>query len=331
MSERSDAACHACRKPLSPVEGVFNRALGRERAHACLACLAEEKGLPVDDLRLKLERHVARRTCLSRELQAAAGACEATPGTAFDPEDVAQLRRYSRQLVLPQVGDAGQRRLSEGRVLVVGAGALGSPAAMYLAAAGVGTLTLVDPDAVELSNLQRQILHATPALGQAKVTSAAARLAELNPLVRVEPVVDRLTDDNALRLVSQADVVVDGSDNSRTRHALNRACVEGRKPWVHGAVWRFFGQVTVFEAGGRPCYRCLFPDAVDSEELSCEVSGVMGATAGIVGSVQAQEALRLLLGEKSPLAGVLWTCDGWTMDVERLRYATDPACPVCGV
>ncbi|HEY9856098.1 MAG TPA: HesA/MoeB/ThiF family protein [Stenomitos sp.] len=303
-----------------------------------MSCLAAEQGRDVADLEAVLLRHVARRACFSDELSrleasGVDGSAALAPSVPepFDPEEVSQLRRYSRQLVLPQVGDEGQKRLSQARVLVVGAGALGSPVALYLAAAGVGSLTLVDPDAVDLSNLQRQILHGTADLGQPKVASAARRLSDLNPLVRVDARAERLTDENAARLVAAADVVVDGSDNPETRHALNRACVEQRKPWVHGAIWRFFGQVTVFEAGGSPCYRCLFPDAPASAERSCEVAGVMGATAGIVGSVQAQEAIRLLLGEKSPLAGVLWTYDGWTMDVERMRYAADPACPVCGV
>lgn len=329
---RAQAACSTCGAALSPQEQIYNRALGRERTVGCLSCLAAEKGLPVPELQAHLERHVARRLCLSEELRAAAP----TPGApsaalAFDPDDVAQLRRYSRQLVLPQVGDTGQRRLSEGRVLVVGAGGLGSPAALYLAAAGVGTLFLVDADEVELSNLQRQILHATSDLGQPKVASAARRLSDLNPMVTVVPEAVRLTDENARALVARADVVVDGSDTPRTRETLNRACVLERKPWVHGAIWRFFGQVTVFREGGRPCYRCLFPDTPETSELSCETAGVLGAIAGVIGSIQAQEAIRLLLGAPSPLAGVLWTYDGWTMDVERWRYPADPACPACGV
>lgn len=325
--------CFSCGAALSPQEAVYNRALGRERTVGCLSCLAAEKGLSPDGLLDQLERHIARRVCLSADLQAA-GAEPSLPdetgAAAFDAEDLPQLRRYSRQLVLPQVGDEGQRRLSAGRVLVVGAGALGSPAALYLAAAGVGSLTLVDPDSVELSNLQRQILHATGEIGQSKVASAARRLTTLNPLVHVEPVAMRLTEENAAELIAGVDVIVDGSDNPETRHALNRACVEQRKPWVHGAIWRFFGQVTVFAEGGKPCYRCLFPEMPDSAELSCEVAGVMGVIAGVIGSIQAQEAIRLLLGQSSPLTGVLWTYDGWTMEVERLRYFADPACGVCG-
>lgn len=324
------AACTTCAARLTPHEELYNRALGRERSVRCLACLAADEGRGVDEVEVVLRRHVARRACFTDELARLEGVAGPAGPLPYDPSDVAQLTRYSRQLALPQVGDEGQRRLSEGRVLVVGAGGLGSPAALYLAAAGVGTIVLADPDAVELSNLQRQILHAGSDVGRPKVDAAASRLQDLNPLVHIEPVPVRLDAENADALVARVDVVVDGSDNPETRQALNRACVEGRKPWVHGAIWRFFGQVTVFKAGGKPCFRCVFPEPGPAAELSCEVGGVMGAVAGVIGSIQAQETIRLLLGQPSPLSGVLWTYDGWTMDVERWRTPADPSCPVCG-
>lgn len=322
--------CTACDLPLSARDRVFNQALGRQSHWSCLPCLAQAKGLPLQELERTLRAHVARRDCLSRELEAAEGAVGIRSPWSSEALDTQQVRRYSRQLSLPQVGDEGQKRLAQARVLVLGAGGLGSPVALYLAAAGVGTLAVADDDRVELSNLQRQILHGTEALGELKVQSAARRLSDLNPNVRVEPLALRLEEANARSLVADYDVVVDGLDSLESRYALNRACVRARKPWVHGAILRFYGQVTVFEAGGRPCYHCLFAETPETVTASCEAAGVMGAVAGVVGSIQAMATLKLLLGVASSLEGVLWTWDGWAMSSDRMRYQAESGCPVCG-
>ena len=242
--------------------------------------------------------------------------------------------RYSRHLRLPEVGAAGQQRLRASRVAVVGAGGLGSPAAFYLAAAGVGDIRLIDDDVVERSNLQRQILHRDDRVGQRKVDSAAATLAALNPEVRIEAIAARLRHDNAAELLGGCDVVIDGADNFPTRQLINATCLQLRLPWVYGAVHRFEGQVSVFDArGGRgtaPCYRCLFPEAPGPGEApNCAEAGVLGVLPGIIGTLQANEAIKLLLDLGEPLRGRLLLFDALAMHFRELRYAVDPACPGC--
>jgi molybdopterin/thiamine biosynthesis adenylyltransferase/rhodanese-related sulfurtransferase len=244
------------------------------------------------------------------------------------------LERYSRHLRLPQVGLAGQEALARSRVLLVGAGGLGSPAAFYLAAAGVGLLRLVDDDVVDRSNLQRQILHTELRIGQPKVASAAEALRALNPRTRIEPLALRLTPDNVESLLADVDVVIDGADNFPTRYLLSDACVKLGKPLVYGAVHRFEGQVTVFDAGRRrgqaPCYRCLFPEAPGAQEApNCAEAGVLGVLPGIIGLLQATEALKLLLGLGESLAGRLLSFDALAMRFRETRLGADPECPVC--
>ena len=242
--------------------------------------------------------------------------------------------RYSRHLRLPEVGLQGQQRLAEARVLMVGAGGLGSPAAFYLAAAGVGTLRLVDDDVVDRSNLQRQILHTEATIGAAKVHSAAARLAALNPRTRVEPIRERVTAANVEALLDGVDLVLDGADNFPVRYLLNDACVKLGKPLVYGAVHRFEGQVSVFDAGRQrgaaPCYRCLFPEPPPPEAApNCAEAGVLGVLPGIIGLLQATEAIKLLLGIGTSLQGRLLQFDALGMRFRELRLAPDPHCPVC--
>ena len=242
--------------------------------------------------------------------------------------------RYSRHLLLPEIGASGQRRLEAASVVVVGAGGLGSPAAFYLAAAGVGQLRLIDDDVVERSNLQRQILHTDADVGVAKVESAHTRLSALNPRVTVEPVAERLDSANVERLIAEADVVLDGGDNFPVRYLLNDACVHLGKPLVYGAVHRFEGQVSVFDAGrerGRvPCYRCLFPEPPPPEAApNCSEAGVLGVLPGVAGMLQATEALKLLLHVGEPLTGRLLHFDALAMRFRETRLAADPECPVC--
>lgn len=244
------------------------------------------------------------------------------------------LERYSRHLRLPQVGVDGQRRLERSRVLLVGAGGLGSPAAFYLAAAGVGHLRLVDDDVVDRSNLQRQILHTDASIGSLKVDSARERLAALNPRVRVEALAERATSDNVEALLDSMDVVVDGSDNFALRYLLNDACVKLARPLVYGAVQRFEGQVSVFDAGRHrgqcPCYRCLFPEPPPPQFApSCSDAGVLGLLPGIVGLLQANEVVKLLLGIGRPLAGRLLRFDALAMDFRQTVLGPDPDCPLC--
>ena len=245
-----------------------------------------------------------------------------------------ELQRYRRHLLLPSIGERGQERLLASRVLQVGVGGLGSPLALYLAAAGVGQLTLVDPDRVDLSNLQRQVIHRTPDIGRPKVESARDRLAALNPGVRVVPVPRALEGEELLAAARAADVVVDATDNFAARFAVNAACVEARRPLVSGAVTRWEGQVTVFRAdlGGGPCYRCLYPEGGVRGEGGAPdgAPGVVGTVVGIVGSVQATEVLKVLLGAGETLAGRLLVLDALSMEWRTLRLRRDPACPVCG-
>lgn len=242
-----------------------------------------------------------------------------------------ELVRYSRHLLLDQVGMVGQQRLREARVLVVGAGGLGSPAALYLAAAGVGTLGIADGDALELSNLQRQVLHDTAAVGRPKVDSAAERLAALNPHVAVERIADRLDSGNALEVVREYDLVVDGSDNFPTRYLVNDACVLAGKPNAYGAILRFDGQASLFAPGEGPCYRCLFAEPPPPGLVpSCAEAGVVGALPGIVGSIQAMEVIKRILGVGESLVGRLLLIDALCMRTREIAIRRDPRCPVCG-
>ncbi|MDP2751662.1 MAG: molybdopterin-synthase adenylyltransferase MoeB [Rhodocyclaceae bacterium] len=243
----------------------------------------------------------------------------------------AQLLRYSRHILLPQIGVEGQTKLREARALVVGAGGLGSPVALYLAAAGVGTLVLADGDRVDLTNLQRQILHGTEAIGEFKAHSGQQTLARINPECGVIPLIERLEGIRLEEEVAIADVVLDCSDNFATRHAVNAACVKFSKPLVSGAAVRFDGQVAVFDRRfpETPCYECLFPQAGDAEELRCAVMGVFAPLTGIIGSVQAAEALKLLIGCGQTLAGRLLLLDGLSMEWRSIRVPRDPMCLVC--
>jgi sulfur-carrier protein adenylyltransferase/sulfurtransferase len=243
-----------------------------------------------------------------------------------------QRARYSRHLLIPEVGEAGQQKLLDSSVLLIGAGGLGSPASLYLAAAGVGRLGIVDEDVVDASNLQRQIIHSTATLGEAKVESARATIQALNPDVQVVAYRERLTSENVDRILADGwDVIVDGADNFPTRYLVNDASVWHGIPVVHGSIYRFDGQVTVFSPGEGPCYRCLFP-APPPPELapSCAEGGVLGVLPGIVGSLQANEALKLSLGVGEPLIGRLLLFDALTTTFTEVALRKDPACPVCG-
>lgn len=243
-----------------------------------------------------------------------------------------QLLRYSRHILLPEIGVEGQEALLASRVLVVGAGGLGSPACMYLAAAGVGTIVLCDDDDVDLTNLQRQILHSEATVGRPKVESGRESLLRLNPLVNVETVHARLEGDALDAQVRIADVVLDCSDNFATRHAINRACAHHRKPLVSGAAIRFDGQVSVFDLrrADSPCYHCLFPEGKDVEEVRCAVMGVFAPLTGIIGATQAAEALKLIVGCGVSLDGRLLLLDGLGMEWRSISLGRDPDCAVCG-
>ena len=242
-----------------------------------------------------------------------------------------ELLRYSRHILLPEIGATGQQRLKTSRVLCVGAGGLGSPAAMYLAAAGVGTLGLVDFDAVDLTNLQRQILHSTSDVGRPKLESAEARLHAINPNVRIEAHRHELTARNAIDLVSRYDVVVDGSDNFATRYAVNDACVIACRPNVYGSIFRFEGQASLFAIQSGPCYRCLHPEPPPPGLVpDCAEGGVLGVLPGVIGTVQATETIKLLLGIGEPLIGRLLLYDALKMRFRELTLPKDPDCPVCG-
>jgi molybdopterin/thiamine biosynthesis adenylyltransferase/rhodanese-related sulfurtransferase len=244
----------------------------------------------------------------------------------------AQLDRYSRHILLPEIGEKGQEKLLKARVLLLGAGGLGSPSALYLAAAGIGTLGLIDADVVDASNLQRQILHGTSTLGVAKVESGKNRLQDLNPDVKVIPFQERLTSENADRVFDQGwDVIVDGLDNFATRYLVNDASVWKNIPVVHGSIFRFDGQVTTFVPKHGPCYRCLYPEPPPAHLApSCSEAGVLGVLPGIIGTIQATEAIKLILGKGAPLVGRLLMYDSLQMQFRQLRLRRDPSCPVCG-
>ncbi len=242
-----------------------------------------------------------------------------------------QRRRYSRHFLLPEVGEDGQRQLLDARVLLIGAGGLGSPAGLYLAAAGVGTLGVVDDDVVDDSNLQRQVLHTTDRIGLPKVESARQAITALNPDVDVISHETRLTKDNALDVIANYDMVLDGADNFPTRYLINDACVLLDKPNIHGGVARFDGQVTIFSAAGGPCYRCLFRDPPPPGlALNCAEAGVLGVLPGVIGILQATEVIKLVLGIGDPLIGRLLTYDALDASFRALRIRRDPTCPICG-
>jgi len=242
-----------------------------------------------------------------------------------------EVLRYSRHLVLPDVGVEGQRRIKAARVLLVGAGGLGSPAALYLAAAGVGTLGLVDFDVVDISNLQRQIVHGTSSVGRSKLESARARIHDLNPHVQVETHETRLTSANALDILGGYDIVVDGTDNFATRYLTNDACVLLGKPNVYGSIFRFDGQASVFATPDGPCYRCLFPTPPPPGQVpSCEEGGVLGVLPGLVGTIQATETLKLIVGAGETLVGRLLLIDALRMRFHTVSIQRDPTCPACG-
>ena len=242
-----------------------------------------------------------------------------------------ELSRYSRHLILPDVALEGQKRIRAARVLLIGAGGLGSPAALYLAAAGVGTLGLVDFDVVDVTNLQRQVLHGTSAVGRPKLESARERIADLNPNVRVETHETRLTSANALEIMREYDVIVDGTDNFATRYLTNDACVLLGKPNVYGSIFRFEGQASIFAMPDGPCYRCLFPNPPPPGLVpSCAEGGVLGVLPGIVGTIQATEALKLILGIGDTLVGRLLLIDAMGMRFHTVRVPRDPNCPACG-
>ncbi|HEX4423581.1 MAG TPA: molybdopterin-synthase adenylyltransferase MoeB [Kofleriaceae bacterium] len=242
-----------------------------------------------------------------------------------------QETRYSRHTLLPEVGTAGQLKLLGAKVLCIGAGGLGSPSSMYLAAAGIGTIGVVDDDVVDASNLQRQILHGTDRVGVPKVESAETTLRGLNPDVRIDKHRTRITSDNALALIAPYDVIIDGADNFATRYLVNDVALRLAKPVIHASIFRFEGQITVFPANGSPCYRCLYPQPPPAEDApSCAEAGVFGVLPGIMGVLQATEALKLVLGLGDTLAGRLLCYDALRTRFRELRLRRDPKCPTCG-
>jgi adenylyltransferase/sulfurtransferase len=242
-----------------------------------------------------------------------------------------EIRRYSRHLIMPEVGIEGQRRLKASSVLCIGAGGLGSPAAMYLAAAGVGRIGIVDFDVVDYSNLQRQLLHGTPDVGRTKLASAKDRLNSLNPHVEIDTYETALSSDNALKLFEPYDVILDGTDNFPTRYLVNDACVISGKPNAYGSIFRFEGQASVFATKGGPCYRCLYPEPPPPGLVpSCAEGGVLGVLPGIIGVIQATETIKLMLGIGEPLIGRFLIYDALKMRFRELKLRRDPECPVCG-
>jgi len=242
-----------------------------------------------------------------------------------------QSKRYSRHLLVPEVGEAGQFKLLDSRVLFIGAGGLGSPAAYYLAAAGVGTIGIIDADVVEESNLQRQIIHNMSRVGQYKAESAKQTIQELNPDIKVNTYIERLDETNVARIIADYDVIIDGTDNFPTRYLLNDAALLANKPVVHGSVFRFEGQVTVFKPYEGPCYRCLYPEPPPAALApSCAEAGVLGVLPGVIGMLQAVETLKLLLAIGDPLVGRLLMYDALAGEFNELRLFRDPHCPACG-
>ena len=241
-----------------------------------------------------------------------------------------QIYRYARHIILPEVGGEGQRKLLDAKVLLLGAGGLGSPVALYLAAAGVGTIGLVDFDVVDKSNLQRQILHTTSDIGKLKIDSASETLTDMNPDVNVVKHNIRLTSENALEIMKDYDIVVDGTDNFATRYLVNDVCVMLGKVNVHGSIFRFEGQVTVFKNPEGPCYRCLYPEPPPPGMVpSCQEAGVLGVLPGVVGTLQATEVVKIILGKGEPLIGKLLLYDALKTEFRRLNLRRDPKCPIC--
>jgi len=265
---------------------------------------------------------------MSRAIPASPAADKASSASQLEPDE---LVRYSRHIGLSEVGESGQRRLKQSSVLIVGAGGLGSPAALYLAAAGVGRIGIVDFDNVDLSNLQRQVLHDTAAIGSPKTQSARARLEAINPFVRVESIDAELTASNALEIIGAYDVVVDGTDNFKTRYLTNDACVLLGRPNVYGSVLRFEGQASVFGTPDGPCYRCLFREPPPPGVVpNCAEAGVLGVLPGLIGTIQATEAIKSILGIGDTLAGRLLLVDALRMNFRTIRLRRDPECPACG-
>jgi molybdopterin/thiamine biosynthesis adenylyltransferase/rhodanese-related sulfurtransferase/molybdopterin converting factor small subunit len=265
------------------------------------------------------------------EAEVGAASAVATEAASLPTLSNEEIARYSRHLIMPEVGVEGQRRLKAARVLMIGTGGLGAPTGMYLAAAGVGTLGVVDFDVVDTSNLQRQIIHGTKDVGRPKIESARDRLSDINPHVKIESYETRLTSENALALFRDYDIVVDGTDNFPTRYLVNDACVLTGRPNVYGSIFRFEGQASVFWAARGACYRCLYPEPPPPGLVpSCAEGGVLGVLPGIVGAIQANETIKLILGGGEPLVNRLLLFDAWKMRFRELKLRKDPACPVCG-
>lgn len=248
--------------------------------------------------------------------------------SSLSPEEIL---RYSRHLIMPEVGLAGQEKLKESRILLVGAGGLGSPMALYLAAAGIGKIGLVDCDVVDFTNLQRQVIHGTPDVGKSKLDSAAEKMRAINPHVEVVKYETLLSSENALDIFKDYDIIADGTDNFPTRYLVNDACVMLGKPNVYGSIYRFDGQATVFHYQGGPCYRCLYPEPPPPGVVpSCAEGGVLGILPGVIGLIQATEAIKIILGKGETLSGRLLLYDALNMRFQELKIKRDPACPVCG-
>lgn len=242
-----------------------------------------------------------------------------------------ELERYSRQLILPEIGEAGQKKIKNAKVLLVGAGGLGSPAAIYLSALGLGTLGIMDTDKVELSNLHRQVLHTTRDIGQLKVLSAKEKISDLNPNVQIISYQERFSADNALKLVKEYDFVIDGTDNFPTRYLINDACVLSEKPFIFGGILRFEGQCSIFGLSGGPCYRCFFEEPPQADAIpSCAEAGVLGVLPGIIGLLQANEAIKLICGIGDPLKGRLLIFDALATHFREVKLKKNPNCAVCG-
>ncbi len=241
-----------------------------------------------------------------------------------------EIMRYGRHLIMPEVGVAGQEKLKASKILMIGAGGLGSPAALYLAASGIGEITILDPDTVDVSNLQRQVIHDTSSIGVPKVESAKRRMNEINPFVKVNALQEPVTAENVMDLVAAHDIVVDGTDNFETRYIVNDACILNKKLNVYGSIFRFDGQATVFGAEEGPCYRCLYPEPPPPGMVpSCAEGGVLGILPGIVGTLQATEAIKLIMGVGKPLIGRLLIYDALAMSFRTLKIRKDPECPIC--
>lgn len=242
-----------------------------------------------------------------------------------------QIKRYSRHIILPEVGGKGQKKLLDARVFLIGAGGLGSPAAFYLAAAGIGTIGIADGDVVDHSNLQRQILHSTKDINKPKAISAKETLEALNPDVKIIPYEERLTSKNIMKVINDYDVIIDGSDNFPTRYLVNDACVMLKKPLSHGSIFRFEGQATTFIPGDGPCYRCLFESPPPAEFVpSCQEAGVLGVLGGVIGVIQATEAIKIILGKGVLLNGKLLLYNSLSMDFRKVVIRQNPECPACG-